>query len=133
MEQQEKLAAINAKGGKAPPPKPAAAKPAEKKPEKPKAKDKKKDAKLMDLIFEPEDNINSLNFGVSEIYLTDLLKCNFRETKLRSFIYPNKVFEDKMSNNLDLNTTARKTMEKQHLNTTYLDNVFLNFTQSELF
>ncbi len=32
-----------------------------------------------------------------------------------------------MSNNLDLNTTARKNLEKEHLKTTYLDNVkYLN-------
>lgn len=77
----------------------------------------------MDLIFEAEERVKSLNFGVSEFYLTDLLKANFRETKLRSFIYPNKVFEDHMSKNLDLNTTARKNIDKSHLNTTYLDNV----------
>lgn len=74
-------------------------------------------------MFDPKPNINSLNYGVAEFYLTDLLKPNFRETKLRSFIHPNKIFEDKMSKNLDLNTTARKNLEKQHLNTTYLDNV----------
>lgn len=66
----------------------------------------------MELIFEDALNINNLNYGVSEFYLTDLLKSNFKETKLRSFIYPNKVFEDKMSKNLDLNTTARKNLEK---------------------
>ena len=31
-----------------------------------------------------------------------------------------------MSKNLDLNTTARKNLEKQHLNTTYLDNVTIS-------
>lgn len=63
---------------------------------------------------------------MADLYLTDLLKPNFKETKLRSFIHLNKVFVDKMSNNLDLNTTARKNFEKQHLNTVYLDNVVFN-------
>jgi hypothetical protein len=88
-----------------------------------KQKEKKKDIKINELIYEQEEKVNSLNFGVAEFFLTDLLKPNFKETKLRSFIYPNKVFEDKTSKNLDLNTTARKNLEKSHLNTTYLDNV----------
>ena len=66
----------------------------------------------MELIFDQPLDINGLNYGVSEFYLTDLLKANFKETKLRQFIYPNKIFEDKMSKNLDLNTTARKNLEK---------------------
>ena len=32
----------------------------------------------MELIFDQELNVNSLNFGVAEIYLTDLLKPKFR-------------------------------------------------------
>ena len=46
--------------------------------EKPKPKDKKKDNKTIELVMEPEENINSLNFGIAEIYLTDLLKSNFK-------------------------------------------------------
>ena len=45
----------------------------------------------MNLIYETMPNVNSLNYGIAEFFLTDLLKPNFQETKLRSFIYPNKV------------------------------------------
>lgn len=37
----------------------------------------------MELIFDTPLNINNLNYGVCDFYLTDLLKPNFKETKLR--------------------------------------------------
>lgn len=44
------------------------------------------------IYHDPKLNVNSLNYGVAEFFLTDLLKPNFHETKLRAFIYPNKVY-----------------------------------------
>jgi hypothetical protein len=67
---------------------------------------KKKDAKMGEPIREETKpkKINDLNYGIAEFNLSDLLKPNVRDVKLRSFVFPNYQFVDNETNNLELNT-----------------------------
>lgn len=66
------------------------------------------------------------NYGVACFYLTDLLKKSVREVKLRTPIVPVKKYEDFESKNLDLNTTAKKTIPSVLANSNFFDcNSFL--------
>lgn len=114
------------KGGKAPPP--AAKKEAPKK--EPPKKDAKKDTKKKggELKIEPirEEQIPPIeyqrnNYGVACFFLTDLLKPSVRTVKLRVPIVPLKKYQDFESNNLDLNTTAKKNIPMIVPNSNFFD------------
>lgn len=85
-------------------------------------KEKKKDAKLGELIFAPKKETVTSNFGVAAFYLIDFLKPNNLNIKLTSGVVPKKLFEDYESKNIDLNTTARTHMQKVISSNTYFDN-----------
>ena len=53
--------------------------------------------------------------------LSAFIHSNVREVDLLAGIIPRRVFEDTESNNLDLNTTARKNIPKVFTATNYLD------------
>jgi hypothetical protein len=53
--------------------------------------------------------------------LSAFIYSNVKEVDLLVGIVPRKVFEDTESNNLDLNTTARRNIPKVYTATNYLD------------
>ena len=95
-----------------------------KKEENKKKETKKKDIKVGEPIKEvvPEPEINNKNYGVANFNLQDLLKPNVRQIKLQAPIVPNKQYEDVESKNLDLNTTAKKSIHGTKASDNYMDN-----------
>lgn len=97
-------------------------------PKKDPKKDAKKkagggDVKLGDLVYDEEEakkEYLTTNYAVSVFVLSDFLKPNVRELKLRSPLIPVKKYEDLESGNLMLNTTARQTMKGLIESATYL-------------
>lgn len=66
------------------------------------------------------------NYGVACFFLIDLLKSGIRTVKLRAPIVPVKKYEDIESNNIDLNTTAKKNVLNVMANSNFFDsNSFL--------
>ncbi|KAL4490305.1 hypothetical protein ABPG72_004344 [Tetrahymena utriculariae] len=105
-------------------------------PKKDAKKDPKKDAKkkggeikidpIKDVPEGPPIEYHRNNYGVACFFLTDLLKPSVRSVKLRSPIVPVKKYEDFESNNLDLNTTAKKNIPAMMANSNFFDqNSFL--------
>ena len=88
---------------------------------------KKKDFKLDEQTLQrdpaPQREYLRNNYGVACFYLNELLLPNVRNLKLQAPIVPKKKFEDLESNNLDLNTSAKKDFKKQILSCNYLENV----------
>lgn len=118
------------KGAKAPPPKKVEP------PKKEVKKDPKKDVKkkggeikiepIREVLEGPPIEYHRNNYGVACFFLTDLLKPSVRSVKLRAPIVPVKKYEDFESNNLDLNTTAKKNIPAMMANSNFFDcNSFL--------
>ncbi|CAD8173492.1 unnamed protein product [Paramecium octaurelia] len=96
---------------------------------------KKKEVKLGEPILEeqPKKQYNRNNHGVAIMNLGAFIHSNVREVDLLAGIVPRRVFEDTESNNLDLNTTARKNIPKVFTATNYLDlqaTMFVKFEMS---
>lgn len=59
------------------------------------------------------------NYGVACYYITDLLKPHVKNLKLLAPVLPIKKYIDLESNNLDLNTTAKKNIKNLIDSSTY--------------
>ena len=57
-----------------------------------------------------EEDYARNNYGVACFFVTDFLKPNVKNLKLISPVVPVKRFQDLESQNLDLNTTAKKNL-----------------------
>lgn len=64
--------------------------------------------------------------------LSAFIYSNVKEVDLLVGIVPRKVFEDTESNNLDLNTTARRNIPKVYTATNYLDQQAVMYVKFEI-
>ena len=79
-----------------------------------------------------DDTVHNFSTGVASFTLKDFLRPFCRELKLRSDVFPKKRLEQDNTNNLDLNTTARKNEKTVEKFSPYLINATYAVIQANL-
>jgi hypothetical protein len=82
--------------------------------------------------YTSDETMQNFSTGVASFTLKDFLRPFCRELKLRSDVFPKKRLEQDNTNNLDLNTTARKNEKTIEKFSPYLINATYTVIQANL-